>query len=526
MTQHTARQEQNLNRWLSTQGLPFFLLLCAVLYLWGLQRNLPYTPEIDEPIFATRAIRMAASGDWNPAWFGNPGSTLLYPLAIIYRIWFALVHQGHLLQPDPQLQLFFDQNNLEFYLLGRLLSVFYLLMAVPLLYFTGKFAFNKQVGFWGTLFFLCCAVVPAHVQTIRTDGAGVFFTVLALFSIVRLEKKPVFARYALAGISVGLAIATRYFLVALLPVLLFTFLWIALNRKPEEKISRLLLYAGGGLSLVGLAFFLSTPYLFLDFSTAQQNILFEARSTQLGQDGFGFFGNLYWYLTTAFPQDGRWPLHLASIFGLMLALRRPTPPRLILILFLLIFLLGISLSPLHWERWLIQLLPVWGLLAAFGLQELSSGIQKRQKLPPVRLRMLSLLLFLGPLLMPLSQTLLTNARHASPTTRVLARHWMVENLPPGPVVQEKATVPLDRTDFPTTEQVLAGAGVTPADYVQAFDYLITKDRTYSNYFAEPTRYAEQIRFYTTLQQDYALLHEFSPSLLRGGPTIRVYALKP
>ena len=31
------------------------------------------------------AARMAWKGDANPQWFGHPGSTVIYPLAIAYR---------------------------------------------------------------------------------------------------------------------------------------------------------------------------------------------------------------------------------------------------------------------------------------------------------------------------------------------------------------------------------------------------------------------------------------------------------
>jgi hypothetical protein len=72
------------------------------IHLWGIRQNLPFVPEIDEPVFVTRAVRLAASGDLNPGWFGNPGSTAMYPLAALYRTWHAVVHRGMLFHPDPR----------------------------------------------------------------------------------------------------------------------------------------------------------------------------------------------------------------------------------------------------------------------------------------------------------------------------------------------------------------------------------------------------------------------------------------
>ena len=68
-----------------------WILICVIIiafgfYVWTIQRDLPFTPEIDEPIFVLPAIRMASSGNLNPGWFGNPGSTVIYPLALRYHL--------------------------------------------------------------------------------------------------------------------------------------------------------------------------------------------------------------------------------------------------------------------------------------------------------------------------------------------------------------------------------------------------------------------------------------------------------
>src|SRR5438552_4067159 len=65
----------------------WLLLLALVVYVWGIQKNLPYVSEVDEHSFwVARAVGMADRGDLNPGWFGHPGSTVLYPLAAIYRL--------------------------------------------------------------------------------------------------------------------------------------------------------------------------------------------------------------------------------------------------------------------------------------------------------------------------------------------------------------------------------------------------------------------------------------------------------
>src|SRR5207253_1016019 len=133
-----ARERMTGSGWLRAAIVAVFLA-CS---LWGLERDLPYTPEVDEPSFVVPAGRIAATGDLNPHWFGHPGSTVICPLLF------------------------------------------------------------------------------AHAQLVRTDTACFFFALLALAACLRLLDDASPGRQLLAGAAVGLAIATKYSLAALLPVLL------------------------------------------------------------------------------------------------------------------------------------------------------------------------------------------------------------------------------------------------------------------------------------------------------------------
>ena len=71
--------------------LPNALAVCLtfiafIMYIWGIKQNLPYTPEVDEKIWVGRAVMMANTGSANPGWFGNPGSTVIYPMAMVFRL--------------------------------------------------------------------------------------------------------------------------------------------------------------------------------------------------------------------------------------------------------------------------------------------------------------------------------------------------------------------------------------------------------------------------------------------------------
>ncbi len=80
-----------------------------------MERDLPFTPEIDEPLFVEPAVRIAASGYLNPGWFGNPGSTIIYPLAVLYRMWHTVAHSGVGSDRDFSLEAAFEASSSEFY---------------------------------------------------------------------------------------------------------------------------------------------------------------------------------------------------------------------------------------------------------------------------------------------------------------------------------------------------------------------------------------------------------------------------
>jgi hypothetical protein len=61
--------------------------------------GIPYFPQRDaEPEFMRRAGKIAAFNQFSPDWFGHPGSTLIYPLALTYKLWSAISFNRSLLE--------------------------------------------------------------------------------------------------------------------------------------------------------------------------------------------------------------------------------------------------------------------------------------------------------------------------------------------------------------------------------------------------------------------------------------------
>lgn len=499
--------------------------LSFALHLWGIRGNLPYAAEIDEPVFVTRAIRMAATGDLNPRWFGHPGSTLIYPLAALYHLGHVLVSSGVFLQPDPTLQVAFKASPSEFYLFGRYLTIGYAVAGLPLVYHLGRQAFGRPAGLIGAGLATLPVIAVAHSQMVRTDSAATFFGLLSLWFCLKVYDRPTLSRFTLAGLSIGLAIASRYFMVALFPLLLAAAgpAW----RRKHTEADRRRVWPGlglGGLS-VALAFALSTPYFFLDFQAALTWIVDEANDVHIDADGLSPLGNLVWYLSQAIPASLTWPVAVFAALGIAWAgYRRPVKP-LLLLGFVVVFLVGLSLSDLHWQRWLIPILPLLALFAAHGLVITVSSLASYLGWSAATRRHVGVVLLLLVLAWPAYQLGLHNLRQSNPSTRVLARAWILANLPAGSrIAQEWYSATLFGTGFNVLEQPsLARKNRTPADLShQGYNIIVVSSEMYNRYLAEAALYPAEVNFYQTLFREGCLLQQFEPSLFRGGPTVRIY----
>ncbi len=514
-------------------------------HLSGIRMQLPFVPEVDEPEFVTRAVQMAASGNLNPQWFGHPGSTVMYPLAALCHIWNALAHHGSLLHSDPTLQVNFTSNPSEFYLLGRLLGVTFAVLTAPLVYAVGRRGFGERIGLLGAGLFVLYPIVVSHAQMVRTDSAATFFGMLSLWLCLRLYDSPRVRNYIAAGFVTGLSIATRYFMVALVPILLVSS-WLALRRADclEARNKMTWLNIGAALLAVVTAFALSTPYFFLDFARTMVDLSSEAEVTHLGADALSPLGNFFWYLTQAIPQSITWLQTLLAMVGILLVLGGRKPKQILLWGFVVTFLVEISLLPLHWQRWVIQVLPLLALSVSYTLDACVTGLSSRWARNTPAQQMLLLMAFLFVSALPAYQLVLLDIREFNPTTRILAREWILQNLPgESHIAQEWYTAPLAIADFEgyaqnRTSKPLDASGFFLFErfslaqdreledyYSEGYRYVVVSSAIYGRYLAEPRRYSVETAFYQKLFSEAHLLKQFDPSLAYAGPVIRVYELE-
>ncbi|MCB0210938.1 MAG: hypothetical protein KDJ52_16480, partial [Anaerolineae bacterium] len=275
------------------------------------------------------------------------------------------------------------------------------------------------------------------------------------------------------------------------------------------------------------AFALSTPFFFIDFSTAWRNILWEARPEHPAFESLSPIGNFVWYVTQAIPVViSPWQAGLV-IVAIILLWYKPQLKRFLLLIFAFVFLTAISQSGLHWDRWLFPIMPILALLAAFTLTTASRWLRNRfgwaSKFHYVLIVFITLIISY-PHIAQISQISHYQTR---PDTRVLAGIWLLEHVNPDSyVVYEEYSIPAGQGNFKGKRYwSVADSGYSLEDaYRGGVDFIVVSSFIYDRYLSDAQRFPEETNFYVELFKQAELAHEFKPSNNERGPTIRIYRL--
>lgn len=240
------------------------LLLALLLRTTGLPAGLPdlnrYFFDTDEVGLMDVAMSMGG-GDLNPRYYLHP-SLLPYLLLGAYGGFFVVGRAAGLFASPSDFAAFYWANKAPFHLVGRLLVVIFGVASVYLAYRIGRRAYGRGAGLGAGLLL---AVAPLHVaysQIIKTDVPSLFFGLLAVMAALRLSEVPLPRTALWAGVSAGLAAATRYpsglFLLA--PVVA-----LMLHARHRNNARRAVVRCGGLVALGAVGGFLvGMPYALLD----------------------------------------------------------------------------------------------------------------------------------------------------------------------------------------------------------------------------------------------------------------------
>jgi hypothetical protein len=501
----------------------------VLLRLVGVDWGLPFIYDPDEPDFVGRAVRMLATGDLDPGWFGHPGTTTIYSFLLAIGGWVLASGQGlaaaldrYAVEPSP------------FFLVARLTVVAFAAGALALTWQLARRAAaarDEDAGssaamLAGLLALALLAVAPLHTQFSRNARPDIqmgFFVLASLLAAAAVARQGRWRDYLLAGGWLGLAVATKY------PALLFAPV-IALahgfnqhdhGRRPWQQAERL---AGAALATVaGLA--LGSPWLLASPAVVLQNLAFESRSYHLSGTSAGFWSSLTWYLAGTLRTELGWVGSALALAGGAVVLRPPgaggSPHRAgqLVLAALVIFVPAMAALSLRWDRWMLPVVPLACVLAGVGAAGLWRLVTTRfeaagRRLVAVALALLAVAAVAGPARESLPWTM-ASARGDS---RNAAHAWVLENVPAGSRILVEAYAPqlpaarfrlygvnrgriLPMPDGGRRYAVPLGIIGTLQDPAEldawSIDYVVIANH-YDRRLAEPARYAREIALYEAI----------------------------
>ena len=527
-------------------ALGLIVLLTTALHLWGLVGDLPYAPDIDEPTFMGAAVGMLVRHSLNPQWFGHPGSTIIYPSAALVELWYlAAKHLPPFAHPMPGIGRELVVDPMPFYVIGRLVSAAYGVGTVIVAWLLGRRILGDLGGLLAALLVPATAIVIQYGQLMRSDTAGMFFAVLALWLAVRAMELRRGRDWVLTAIAIGLAISSRYiFATLVVPYVVAAVQSVRWTRRgPLMEGSWIRTIRGplAGLFVVPLAFALTSPFVIIKVRSFPID-----GSVHPGADGLSPIGNFLWYVGTITPSIFGWAVLAVSAIGLVALVRSRPRPAAVLVASVVSYLVGVSASPLHWDRYIIPLVPVVGVFAAAGALAMASAVAQtadrsdppagdrslvdgaRQPRPArrgatVAAAVAIMVLLLAP---SLAATTASVRQRAGPSTRAVASDWVTRNLSPeSRIAQELSTTYLPAAPGRVL-RVFALADRSLDQYrADGYRYLITTAGI-SDRFDDATRYPRENAFYRALAASGHLVASFEPGPDRSGAVIGVYDLGP
>jgi hypothetical protein len=386
------------------------------LRLWHNGYGLPYVYNVDEGShFTARAIGMFG-GDANPGYFQNPSAyTYLVHLMLRFKyggLW-PFGDYDDLIEQ-------FKEDPSAIYDSARSLAAVICVVGVIAVFFVARrlWGSREAVVAAALLSFSFLAVTYSRIAV--TDVGTLLPVSLAVYGAVRAHETGERRWYALAGAAAGLAVGFKYTAgLVVLPVVMAGLLRL---RSDAPRVAACLGIAAG---CAVAAFFVTTPFFFLDFDTARHQIEAQAETAgdfaKLGQSS----DNGFLYYLDSLTWGLGWAAAVAAAAGLVLVARRDRARALLLAAFPLALFVYLALQSRYFGRWLLPVYPVLAMLAAVAIVRASELVRGR---PALRLAALTAIA-LAVLAQPFVADVRTGRLLGRSDTRELAREYLREHYP-------------------------------------------------------------------------------------------------
>ncbi|NQW03737.1 MAG: phospholipid carrier-dependent glycosyltransferase [Acidobacteria bacterium] len=401
--------------------LTLIVVLGAVLRFTALGQGIPFAIGVDEPEIVERAVRMMKTGDFHPHFFDYPGLYIYIQLLTACVRFVAGGIAGLWANLD-------STTPADFYLWGRAVTAAFGTLTIVLVY-QGAKRISPLAGLISAAIF---AVQSMHVREshfVLTDVPTTFFIVLTWVLALRAHDHHTVRAFFWAGVTAGLAAATKYnggvaILLPLLVLLIGTGGW-------PWKLRAIAAVTGGAAS----GFLAGAPYTVLALPEFLNAFAYLSHMYAIGppppEPGWVIYLK---HLRLNFSTPGL----LLAAGGLGLGLRRLWhQPRNIATLcwvttalFALLYFWIIAGQRLIYGRYLLPVLPFLSVLAGSAVAAVLEAVHARLA-RPMAAGILGTVLVVTVCWLPTVNAVssLIDARKVG--TAEQTYRWMIEHLPAG-----------------------------------------------------------------------------------------------
>jgi dolichyl-phosphate-mannose-protein mannosyltransferase len=344
------------------------LAVALALRVWGLRSGLPWVYNIDEDQhFVPHAVAMLG-GNLNPQYFGNPAA-FTYVLAGLLELWFggrtAVNH------------LYYSADSSQIWVLARLTSGVLGTLAVWLLYLVGARLFDRRTGLLAAAV-MAVAFLPVYYGKLALNDAPTLAPVcLSLWGSVGILRDGRRRDYAIAGLGLGLAAATKYTGgIVIVPLAAAA---LSRVRGPDGgwRVALWLTLAG----VVALAAFVAAdPYSVVDFHSFWNALAHQSAESEAagGKLGLTYGSGVFYYLWSITWGVG-WVPALAALAGAaLLVLRREWTMVAVWVPVVVVFLAFMGLQGRYFGRWVMPIVPIICLLGAHAAVSAAERLRSAQ----------------------------------------------------------------------------------------------------------------------------------------------------
>ena len=413
----------------TTLALAGVLLGALALRVWGIGHGLPFSYNIDEEgHFVPVAIGFFGH-DLDPGYFLNPpGYTEL--LYAIYAVWLGgrgAVAHAYLTDPS------------EVFLIARAAVALLGVVAVWLLHVTAARLWDRRVGLLAAALGAVAFLPVFYGHLALNDVPATTPATLALLAAALVLRGGGTKAALLGGLGAGLAAGTKYTAgIVLLPLL--TAILVTARDRREPPARALLIPAVAACAAALAGFLLANPYALLDFGAFHAGVARQRRlasGEELAKLGLTQRNGIVYYLWSLTWGLG-WVPALAALVGAVRLALRDRRAALVLLPAPILYVVFMGVQERYFGRWLLPVLPLAILLAAYGGMALARAVAARTPRLAVPATALVALALLGQ---GLVYSVHVDRVLARPDTRGSARAWLLANVPAGAKVVIEPFVP-------------------------------------------------------------------------------------